>query len=144
MSTALELVYQYRQLSAKCEGDAGLDLDEIELFATLEQLIDSSTQRPVAATLRASRFADRITVAVLGREGAICVGCDHVEDGQLVELRFEDEELSLSYRFAARVDWTRHRDDATLDVGLRWEGAPVLVRKISFAHDDEIAITEAA
>lgn len=143
MSTALELVYQYRQLLAKCEGDAGLTLDEIELFSTLEQLIDGSAQLPFAAQLRTARFADTILVAALGREGVLCVGCDFVEKDQRVELRFEDDELSLSYRFSARVDWARERDDATFDVGLRWEGPPVLVRKVSFSSID-VAITEAA
>lgn len=144
MSTALELVYQYRQLLAKCEGEAGLNLDEIELFSTLEQLIDSSQPRPMAGELRTARFADLVSIAVLGREGLILTGCDHVESGQLVELRFDDEELALSYRFAARVDWIRERDDATCDVGLRWQGAPLLVRKNRLSSLADLDITEAA
>lgn len=143
MSTALELVYQYRQLLAKCEGETGLDLDEIELFATLENLIDSSTQLPFPATLRTTKFADTVSVAALGREGVVCTGCDYLERDQPVELRFEDEELSLSYRFSARVAWTRDRDDGTIDAGLAWEGPPVLVRKVTLSSIDE-QITEAA
>lgn len=144
MSTALELVYQYRQLLAKCESAAGLSLDEIELFATLEQLIDSSQPRPVPGQLRTRRFADAVSIAVIGREGLICTGCDHVESGQLVELRFEDEELSLSYRFSARVDWIRERDDGTCDVGMRWEGPPLLVRKSRLSSVHDLDVTEAA
>lgn len=143
MSTALELVYQYRQLLAKCEGEAGLDLDEIELFSTLEQLIDSASPLPFPAKIKTARFADNVLVAALGRDGVLCIGCDHVEVGQQVELRFDDDELSLSYRFSARVYAVRERDDATLDVGLRFEGPPVLVRKARFSSVD-LAITEAA
>ena len=144
MSTALELVYQYRQLLAKCESAAGLSLDEIELFSTLEQLIDSAQPRPIPAQLRTRRYADAVSTAVLGREGLICTGCDHVDSGQLVEVRFDDSELALSYRFAARVDWIREREDTTCDVGLRWEGTPLLVRKNPLALQHELDVTEAA
>ena len=36
--TALELVYQYRQLVGKCESGAGLDFDEIDALGTIEAL----------------------------------------------------------------------------------------------------------
>src|SRR5690606_12553899 len=125
--TALELVYQYRQLLAKCEGSDGLTVEEIEVFSTLEQLIGAPTRVLLDAELRMGRFHDPVRIAALSRDGAVCVGCPDVQGGQRVELRFEDRELSLSYRFAGIVEWVRDGADDTI-AAIRFSGAPVLVR----------------
>jgi hypothetical protein len=139
--TALELVYQYRQLLAKCEGSDGLTVEEIEVFSTLEQLIGAPTAVQVEAELRVGRFHDPVRIAALSRDGAACCGCPDLERGQRVELRFEDAELSLSYRFGGIVEWVRDRAEDTL-AGIRFTGAPILVR--SYAAPEARAASEAA
>lgn len=126
MSLSLEIVYQYRQLVAKCESSAGLTLEEIEQLSSLEDVLPGTTPVGLDAHLRTKKFIDPITVEAISRHGALVVACPYLEEGQVLELRIQARHHS--YRFAARVRWARECDDDTYEAGLAFEGAPVLVR----------------
>jgi hypothetical protein len=145
MSTALELVYQYRHLLGKCDAGTGLSMEEIEALQTIEAVF--SADDPIAETdlwacqrefdrweveldaeLRGSRFSDKVRVANLGPGGMVLLRAPYVEQGQTVEVVIDDDELSLSYRFKAVVIWLRDDDDDDFSVGLELVGSPVLVR----------------
>ncbi len=123
---ALEMLYQYRRLLAKCESSAGLTLEEIEGFSTLEDILHIPRAVELSARLRSKKFVDPIVVEAVGRAGAVCVGCPYLEEGQTLELRIKSDDHS--YRFAVRVAWAREAEDDSYDAGLVFEGAPVLVR----------------
>jgi hypothetical protein len=144
MSTALNLVYQYRQLLGKCDSSAGLDFEEIEALTTIESFFarqDPSASSElwscrrefirenvdIEAWLRGKRLNDRVKIVNLGPGGMVCDHGPYVEEGQTLEIVIDDAELSLSYRFKAEVTW--HRPDANDDytIGLRLVGTPVLV-----------------
>src|SRR5687767_5067724 len=45
MSTALELLYEYRHLMGKCRSSAGLDMDEIQTLDAIEALFEGDGSR---------------------------------------------------------------------------------------------------
>lgn len=92
---------------------------------------------------RVSAICQPVSVIGLGLEHAICLspaaagsstgadGADDIADGAEVELIFDDEAVSGSYRFKARVAWSQPdpHGDADRLIGLELCGAPLLLRK---------------
>ena len=141
MSTAFAIVYQYRQLQAKCESHLGLSLDEIEQLSTLrDELVDyraAEAQGELRSGRASKTFNDPVSVLAIGLETALCAGAPYFDEGQAVELRVRDG--GHSYRIAARVEWQVERDDDSYDIGLELVGAPVLVRHRQPTWTEEIA-----
>ncbi|RMH42264.1 MAG: hypothetical protein D6689_08735 [Deltaproteobacteria bacterium] len=137
MTTALELVYRYRQLAGKCDT-CGLTMDEIDLMTTIESLFRGGgadgrrfSREPVSltATLRGRGHSDVVTVDNLAPGGLVCQRAPYYATDDTVDVVIDDDECGLSYRFKARVTWVRA--DADTDdyvVGLAFVGAPVLLR----------------
>ncbi len=159
MSTALELIYQYRQLIGKCEAGVGLSFDEIDALSAIEALFERRDEANRSSELwscrrrflredvyldgwvRATRLDDRVTVANLAPGGAVITSAPTVPRGELVELKMDDRELELSYRFKARASWVRSEADGSFSIGLRFEGTPLLIhygprRRADTAVDD--------
>ena len=139
----LDLVYQYRLLLGKCESGAGLDFDEIEALSAIEALFTDSgdddewrdrrrfSRETVSlpAVVRGPRLNDPVRVVDLAPGGLVCRSAPYVEEGDLVEVVIDDEELGLSYRFKASVSWLRDDEDDDYAVGLRFVGTPVLIHR---------------
>ena len=161
MSTVLHLVYHYRRLAAKCASPAGLEIDEIDTLATIEALFArqdgsgdtdlwscrrefSREQVAHAATMRSTKHSDPVTIVNLGPGGAVCQSGPYVELGDVCELIVTDEELSLSYRFKAAVQWRRDQLDGDYTIGFRLLGVPLMVHHGEPADDvnDDRARTE--
>jgi hypothetical protein len=137
--SALDLVYQYRQLLGKCASGAGLSFDEIETLSALEAAfledrgphLDGRRFRretvSLPAVVRGGKLHDAVTVADIGPGGMVCSSAPYADEGTAVEIVIDDVELGLTYRFKARVQWLREDgDDYTL--GFEWTGTPVLLR----------------
>jgi hypothetical protein len=139
VSTALDLVYQYRQLAQKCDAQ-GLAMPEIELMQTIEALFTKrdrvplrrrgSTREPVqvSARLRARGQADAVAIENLGLGGMVCRNSPYFHTGETIEIVIDDRELGLSYRFKAHVIWRTTQEDDDYTIGLRFVGAPLLLR----------------
>ncbi len=138
MSTALDLVYQYRQLAGKCELN-GLSMDEIHSMNAIEALFSTRGQDnphrrfarervSLAATLRARGHCDPVVIDNLAPGGLVCVRAPYFRDGETVEVVIDDAECRLSYRFKAEVAWLADDDQGDCIVGLRFVGTPVLLR----------------
>jgi len=148
MSTALELVYQYRQLAGKCDT-CGLDMEEIDLMTTIEALFKDRGRGDMprrfaresvdlAASLRGRGHVDEVRIDNLAPGGLVCQHAPYYEEDDTVEIVIEDQECSLSYRFKAKVTWVREEpasDDYTL--GVRFIGQPVLLRYAPGPDTDE-------
>src|SRR5262245_48117403 len=115
MSTALELVYEYRHLMGKCGSGAGLSMDEIEAVEAIEGLFAVSPS-PVAGpgagpagNLRASlrsgarRQSDDVELVAAHLDRLEVLTATFLEVGAPAEVTVEDQELRLSYRFKCRV-----------------------------------------
>jgi hypothetical protein len=143
VSTALELVFQYRQLAGKCEA-VGLTMDEIEMLQTVEALFADHdraaggrqfSREPVnvSARLRARGRIDQVKIQDLAPGGLVCDDAPYLDKDETVEIVVSDEELSLSYRFKAKVSWRRDQPDGDYRVGLRFIGTPLVLRYASAA-----------
>jgi len=145
MSTALELVFRYRQLVGTCEGGAGLTFDDIEVVSTIEALFAVEAEergsrrwrdRPqlgsetveISALLRGPKVCDQVAVVALGPEGLTCVDAPYMNEGDAYEIVIDDAELSVSYRFMGRVMSLDDDDNGDLAAQLSFTGVPVLVR----------------
>lgn len=143
MGTALDLVYQYRQLSAKCDAGAGLDMEEIEVLNTIEALFDRDRggrlpapanrrefmreEVDVEAVVRGRDLADPVHIVNLAPGGLVCEDAPYLAPGESVEILIDDHELHLSYRFKGVISWTTE-DDHGCSFGIRFVGMPLLVR----------------
>ncbi|HTE56035.1 MAG TPA: hypothetical protein VK698_34525 [Kofleriaceae bacterium] len=135
MSTALELVYEYRALMGR-RGGTGLSLDDIETVEAIEGLfaVDAVPLKPegLVASLRgrAGKLWDRIGISSVGLDQVGVKVPAFLEPGALVELVVEDEELRLSYRFKGLVR-SIHGDPSAPAHGVTIElvGVPLLVRR---------------
>lgn len=136
MSTALELVYEYRALLGKSRAGAGLSMDEIEtveaiegLFAVGAVLLETSG---LVATVRGGprRLADKVELVSVGLSRVAVKAAAFLEPGARLELMVEDEELRLSYRFMGAVQ-SIHGDPSAPahDVTFELVGVPLLVRR---------------
>ena len=108
-------------------------MEDIQTLCETETKLTPSSERVL---LRGPRVCDWVEVDELGPEGLNCLACPWMEEGQVFEVIFEDESGLDSYRFKARVSWTRDADD-DLDVGLVFIGAPIHVRR--HVHQEEEA-----
>lgn len=136
---ALDDVYQYRLLLGKCASGAGLSFDEIDLLTVLEAAFagDGSAAADerkfrresvsLPAMVRGGKLHDAVRVADIGPGGMVCERAPYAELGDAVEVIIDDVELSLTYRFKARVQWLREDGDDYV-LGFAWTGTPVLLR----------------
>lgn len=136
MTTALELLYEYRHLMGKCRSGAGLDMDEIQALDAIEALFAEDARRPDTAqatglttVVRGARLCDEVKLESIQLDRLLVVGCPWVEAAASLEVIIEDAELMLSYRFRGQVAWTRDDGTGRLAVGIELVGVPVLVRR---------------
>ena len=136
MSTALELLYEYRHLMGKCRSGAGLDMDEIQAVDAIEALFaddatktDSAPPAGLTTVVRGSKLCDEVKLESILPDRLVVAGCPWVESEAAVEVMIEDAELLLSYRFRGKVAWTREDGRGRLSVGIELVGVPVLVRR---------------
>jgi len=145
MSTALELVYEYRHLMGKCRTGAGLTLDEIEAVEAIEGLFArgsspfgghdaSGLSDRLGAILRGGRrqLWDKVELVAARLDALELRVSTFMEIGAVIELQIEDEELRLSYRFKGRV--VSFLDEKPAPGGghtvvLELVGLPLLVRR---------------
>jgi hypothetical protein len=140
----VELVFQYRTLSGKCELGIGLDWDEIEQLTALESVFAPSAddQRmkegrqfrretvKLDGLMRGDRIHDRVEIVELGPGGLVARNAPYVATGEEVEIVIDDEEAELSYRFRARGVWLDDDGD-DYRVGLALIGMPVRLRRVT-------------
>jgi hypothetical protein len=135
MSTALELLYEYRHLMGKCRSGAGLDMDEIQTVDAIEALFgqapSSEDARGLTTVVRSSKgkLCDEVHLDAILLDRVVLKGCPWVEAPVALEVIIEDPELRLSYRFKGVVAWTREEGEGLLTVGVELCGVPVLVRR---------------
>lgn len=137
MSTALELVYEYRHLMGKCRVGAGLSMDEIEAVEAIEGLFAVGAtpfeQRAggLSATLRGgpNKLWDKVQLASAELDRIAVRVTALLEPGSPVELLVEDEELRLSYRFRTRIASVQGDPAGGYKVVLELVGLPLLVRR---------------
>ena len=136
MTTALELLYEYRHLMGKCRSGAGLDMDEIQAIDAIEALFADDATGPDAVQpgglttmIRGAKLCDEVKLESIRLDRLAVAGCPYVESAAAVEVIIEDPELLLSYRFRGQVAWTRDDGTERLTVGIELVGAPVLVRR---------------
>jgi|RhiMethySRZTD1v2_1073278.scaffolds.fasta_scaffold26159_2 hypothetical protein len=136
MTTALELLYEYRHLMGKCRSGAGLDMDEIQAVDAIEAIFaddaeKSDTAQPsgLTAVVRGRKLCDDVRLESILLDRLVIAGCPWVEASAAVEVIIEDKELLLSYRFRGTVAWTRDDGKGRLAVGIELLGVPVLVRR---------------
>ena len=143
MHATLDLVYRYRTLMGKCDAGLGLAVEEIEEVITIESMFDAErdadsdpsacrrafkrNQVELAAKLRNKRLSETVRVVDLGPGGMVCRGVPFIDDGERIEVVFDNAELGVSYRFRALVAWVRAQNGEHV-CGLELLGAPVLVR----------------
>jgi hypothetical protein len=143
MGTTVALVYQYRQLTGRCDAGTGLDFDEIDTLTTVESML--ATQPPIgandwrttdaseaasqsfAAVLRGPRMNDDVAIVNLGPQGCVCRNAPYADEGVTVELVIADSEAPVSYRFKAQVMWLDDDGD-DFAMGLEFVGVPLQVR----------------
>jgi hypothetical protein len=136
MTTALELLYEYRHLMGKCGSGAGLDMDEIQAVDAIEALFaddagksDSAEPRGLTTVVRGGKLCDEVKLESILLDRLVVVSCPHVEASAPIEVMIDDPELLLSYRFRGTVAWTRDDGKGRLAVGIELVGVPVLVRR---------------
>ncbi|HEY8146181.1 MAG TPA: hypothetical protein VIG06_26050 [Kofleriaceae bacterium] len=135
MTTALELLYEYRHLMGKCRSGAGLDMDEIQAVDAIEALFaddaksDSAQPAGLTTVVRGAKLCDEVKLESILLDRLVVGGCPWVDSSAAIEVIIEDAELRLSYRFRGQVAWTRDDSKGRLSVGIELVGAPVLVRR---------------
>jgi len=139
--TSLDLIFQYRTLLGKCESGAGLDLDEIDTVIAIEASFapgeDDFRARDgrrfrrervdLVAVIKGGSLNDKVQITELSPGGLVVSTAPYADEGQVLEVVIDDAELSLSYRFKARVQWLREDHGDDFQLGLALIGTPVLV-----------------
>lgn len=159
MSTALELVYQYRHLLGKRELGAGLSIDEIDALYTIEALFvgdhggldvwrctrqHAREKVDIHARLRIGDCDDPVRIVDIAPGGMVCRSTPFVDDGATVELVVDDDDLGLSYRFKAIVVWLSDDVNDDFMLGLELTGTPLLLRRGRASYADEASLEQAA
>lgn len=147
---SLDLVYQYRKLLGKCEAGLGLDVDEIISLTAIESAFSPEPQaRPderrfrrdpvdLACRLRGpGGLNDAVRVSEIGPGGLVCRQTPYVEEGSVIEVLIDDEELDLSYRFYVKVAWMREDAGDDFALGLTFIGVPLLVHYGPVEHQED-------
>lgn len=137
--TALDLVFRYRVLQHKCDVGLGLDFWEIDELAQLDASFApgaddagadgrrfARTALMTTAIIRGGEHNDRALITDLGPGGLACTGIPAAAIGEVLDVVFEDGGPA-SYRFKARVQWTRALPDGSATMGLAFIGAPVRI-----------------
>ena len=131
----VETIFQYRTLVGKCELGCGLEWEEIDQLAIIEQLFAPeragrrSRRRKVqlSGLLRGDRINDRVEILELGPGGLACRNAPFIARGELVEIVIDDADRS--YRFSAEGVWLKDDGD-DYRVGLRFVGMPVCLHRV--------------
>ena len=138
MTTALELLYEYRHLMGKCSSGEGLDMSEIEVVDAIEGVFSDEAASEVgreslglSTVLRSDsgKLSDTVQLFSVLLDRLILKGCPWLEDGAAVEVVIDDPELLLSYRFRGQVAWCCEEEGDRQTVALTLVGVPVLVRR---------------
>ena len=136
MSTALELVYEYRALMGRSRSGAGLSMDEIETVEAIEGLFAVGAvpfeSAGLAAMVRGGprKLADKVELVSVGLTRVSVKAAAFLVPGARLEIVVEDEELRLSFRFMGVVRSIHGDPSATAhDVTLELAGVPLLVRR---------------
>ena len=150
MTTALELLYEYRHLMGKCSSGAGLDMSEIEVVDAIEGVFSDEAAGQVgreslglSTVLRSDsgKLSDTVQLFSVLLDRLILKGCPWLEDGAAVEVVIDDPELLLSYRFRGEVAWCCEEDGDRQTVALTLVGVPVLVRRQARSERPAVAAT---
>ena len=82
MTTALELLYEYRHLMGKCRSGAGLDMDEIQAVDAIEAIFaddaeKSDTAQPNGLTtvVRGTKLCDDVSLESILLDRLVIAGC---------------------------------------------------------------------
>jgi hypothetical protein len=135
----VEAVFQYRTLLGKCELGHGLDWDEIELLAQIEQAFAPRDRRgrkfrrervQLEAFLRGDGIHDRVELIELGPGGFVIRQAPFIARGESVELVIELG--SHSYRFRATGVWLKD-DEEDYRAGLAFVGMPVRLHRVQLS-----------
>ena len=112
-------------------------MDEIQTMDAIEAVLADDAAGEVAADMplttvlhgSGGRSTDEVRLSAIRLDVLVLAGCPWMECGAGVEIHIEDAELRLSYRFKARVVWTREEGPEQVEMGLEIVGVPVLVRR---------------
>ncbi len=136
----LETVFQYRTLIGKCDLGVGLEWEEIEDVARIEQAFASTSNDgrrfrrqaiDMSAIMRGDQINDRVELVEMGPGGCVAINAPFIARGELVELVVDFNEDS--YRFIARGVWLK--DEGTdYRVGMRFVGMPVKLHKVQISE----------
>jgi hypothetical protein len=148
-SVVVDVVFQYRTLIGKCELGIGLDLEEIDHLATIEQAFASRARKgstgassasdarrfrrdkvELVGMIRGDRINDRVAIVELGPGGLVCRRAPFIARGELVELVIDDGDRS--YRFGARGVWLRDDGD-DYRVAVAFTGMPVCITRLQLS-----------
>lgn len=153
----VELVFQYRTLSGKCELGIGLDWDEIEQLTSIEAAFAPSADDrrtragrrfrreavKLQALMRGDRIHDRIDIVELGPGGLVARNAPYIARGEEVEIVIDTDDGDVSYRFRARGVWLRDDGD-DYRVGLALVGMPVRLRRVTVREHERDVVDRIA
>jgi hypothetical protein len=144
MRGVIELVYELRRLTTRCASSDGLDMNEIEALASLEEALrkvasDELGPMPIGprphialgdrlVRLRNGDDDDPVLLAVVGTGGVMVTGAPFVEPGTSIEIVADDPAERRSYRFKGKVTSLEDDDDGRYRVCVELIGAPLLLR----------------
>jgi hypothetical protein len=136
----VEAVFEYRTLLGKIELGCGLDWDEIDRIAEIEQEFDPLAYDgrrfrrvtvELGAMMRGDQINDIVEVVELGPGGLVCRHCPFIARGEIVEVTIDDGDVS--YRFSGKGVWLRD-DDEDYSCGLAFVGMPVRLHKLRLSE----------
>src|SRR5262245_9815309 len=100
MTTALELLYEYRHLMGKCRSGAGLDMEEIQAVDAIEALFAADAgasgdgqPRGLTTVVRRGGLCDEVRLESILLDRLVVAGCPHVEASAPIEVMIDDPEL---------------------------------------------------
>ncbi|WP_428268257.1 hypothetical protein [Haliangium sp.] len=136
MSQLLQLVHKYREAVAR--RDTGHPADRAEsadagLIKAIEAEFSDAERREgrgvaLEGLLCSDVLFDRVSVTRMNLAGCVCRGAPRVAEGEPVEIRIDDRDRALSYRFKAQAAWLADDVDGGLTLGLAFVGTPLVLR----------------